>query len=496
MTTYQEILNHYSKEVVRKEISDFVKGRWVALEGSIKGNRMFIRYLRDKPLTIKSPEEVTSLIRRYRGIGVRTVYATVNVYDDLSSPQVLDDLRNVVRTTPFWDIDTELSRWEYAVRAAEVLSEYIESWGVRKSLYVMWSGEGMHVRISEKAFSTELIESNHPLDVAFAVVEFVLKEVRDRLMKLISESGGVLKVENLIDAKRVFTSPLSLHRRLNLVAVCMKPDDLSSFNPSWTDMHDFKHRSVWREYDEGEADDLARKALQAIGKVKSVGLSVKSTRVGGFIGKRNALSRKPVKSGRIGRFEVMALLQAARYYLLTGDLSKAMSFGLNRAIFYAWAKHYGRSYAARRGFTAGSEATPKGIRWKLVKVAGEEVPQSTNGWFMIGDKEQLPEDFLKNVVRKIEPVVPYDLAWESALKYVSSFPKDVVADQRLFFEKIYKPVRDAFIQKVIEGSFREEKQVKEVSHEAREGKPKDLREVRGRGGSPKRKTLLDWMRKD
>lgn len=29
----------------------------------------------------------------------------------------------------------------------------------------------------------------------------------------------------------------------------------------------------------------------------------------------------------------MGLLQAARYYLLTGDLEKAKSFGLNRAIF-------------------------------------------------------------------------------------------------------------------------------------------------------------------
>jgi len=68
----------------------------------------------------------------------------------------------------------------------------------------MWSGEGMHLRVSENAFSKELIESNHLLDVAFAVIEFVFREVKDRLMKLISGSDGVLKVENLINAKRVF----------------------------------------------------------------------------------------------------------------------------------------------------------------------------------------------------------------------------------------------------------------------------------------------------
>ena len=50
---------------------------------------------------------------------------------------------------------------------------------------------------------------------------------------------------------------------------------------------------------------------------------------------------KRLKALDIGRFQVMALLQTARYYRLHGDLMRAKSFGLNRAVFYAWAKHYG-----------------------------------------------------------------------------------------------------------------------------------------------------------
>jgi len=50
---------------------------------------------------------------------------------------------------------------------------------------------------------------------------------------------------------------------------------------------------------------------------------------------------KLLKAMGIGRFQVMALLQAARHYIIHKDLKKAKSFGLNRAIFYAWAKHYG-----------------------------------------------------------------------------------------------------------------------------------------------------------
>jgi hypothetical protein len=40
----------------------------------------------------------------------------------------------------------------------------------------------------------------------------------------------------------------------------------------------------------------------------------------------------------VGRFQVMATLQAARAYLLGKSLCTAKSFGLNRALFYAATK--------------------------------------------------------------------------------------------------------------------------------------------------------------
>jgi hypothetical protein len=36
----------------------------------------------------------------------------------------------------------------------------------------------------------------------------------------------------------------------------------------------------------------------------------------------------------------MSILQAASYYVLYKDLDKEESFGLKRAIFYAWVKNY------------------------------------------------------------------------------------------------------------------------------------------------------------
>ncbi len=480
------IMQHYGRAEVRKEISEFVKGRWVALEGSLEGKRLFIRYRGRRPLTIKSEAEVYSLLMRYRGVGVRTIYATLNKYSDLSTTEALDDPANIESTTPFWDIDTTLDKWDYAIRAAEEIVTLLEKEGVSKSVYVLWSGEGAHVRINENAFSSDILSKHHPLDVAFAVVEYVIRRLKDRFEELHESSGGVLKVENLVDIKRVFTAPLSLHRSRDLVAVCVDPDKLLSFDLSWAEPGSFRHSPSWRNYEEGEADALALKAIAEVGKGRVFTSRVKAARVGVTPGRR----REVVKEG-IGRFEVMALLQAARYFLLTGDLEKAKSFGLNRAIFYAWAKHYGRTYAARklprRYWFGGSEVREE--ERELVKAAGEEAFVSPRGWFVMGDKEQLPEDYDRNVVRKIERVVPYDIAWEAALKYLSKFPKHVLTNQQRFYEKVYKPVRDVFLERVVE-----EPEPAELSPPAARPKPK----VKEKKEEPKRsgrKSLLDWVKK-
>ncbi len=485
------VLRHYSRSDVRSEIAEFCRGRWVAVEGSISDRRVFLRYLGRRPLTVRLPGEVTFLVRRFRGLNVRTFYATINVYKDLSRPELLDDLSNITATTPFWDIDTELDKWEYAVKAAQVICDFLESEGLSKSVYVLWSGEGAHVRISEKAFSRELLEENHPLDVAFAVAEYVLRSLRDKLEKIRVDSGGVLKVENLVDTKRVFTVPLSLHRRHDLVAVCLSPDDLSSFDLSWTNPDGFKHKSMWRNYDEGEGDELAKKALKVIGRAKTVLAMTRSTRIGDA-GRQVSVARRTTGSQKLGRFQVMALLQAARYYLLTSDLEKAKSFGLNRAIFYAWAKHYGRQYIRRmpyRYISTGQRVSES--EKKLAKVAGEEAFVSPRGWFVMGDQEQLPEDYDKNVVKKIEEVIPYEVAWEAALKYLGKFPRQALLDPRRFYEEVYEPVRDYFIEKVVKKyeEPEEEKKEKARAEEKTVSRPEGVARIQ-----EKQRTLFDWIR--
>jgi len=159
----------------------------------------------------------------------------------------------------------------------------------------------------------------------------------------------------------------------------------------------------------------------------------------------------PRRGKRIGRFETMALLQAARYYVLTGDAEKAKSFGLNRAIFYAWAKRYGRSVGpARRRGGGGVEKGEEGGK-PVVYVGDEKAFLGPSGYFMMGGKEQTPRDFERAVAAKVDAVVPFDKAWRAAVEYVKRFSREKLLSQQAFYEEVYKPVRDSFIERVVEG---------------------------------------------
>ncbi len=434
-------LAHYLRSEVLQEITSWLRGRWVALEGFRNGERIFVRNERGRPLTVSNPNDLRNLILRHRF--VRTIYGSLNVYSKLETQSDTESLPNIVASTPSWDVDVSYERWRIAMEIARVIIDELERLGVVKSLYLVWSGNGVHIHISEKALSEEARNYVHPFDAAYAVVEYVLRRARPRIADIIKNVDTGVKVENLVDLKRVFTTPLSIHRKLDVVAVCFHPEDMDSFDISWTSPEGFRHRwRCWERYEVGELDHLAEIAVKEVG-IRSLELGYVHTR-------RTVIgSEERITEARVGRFEVMALLQAARYYLLTGDLEKAKSFGLNRAIFYAWAKYYGPH--GRRGSYAASRIASLGkSEKKFVKVFGtEEVPVSDRGWFEMGGKEQLPEDFDRVVKSKLETVAPWEIVWSKTLEYLKRFPTSILRDPQKFYKYVYEPVRDRFVEKVL-----------------------------------------------
>ncbi len=158
----------------------------------------------------------------------------------------------------------------------------------------------------------------------------------------------------------------------------------------------------------------------------------------------------------IGRFQVMATLQAARAYVLGKDIKEAKSFGLNRAIFYA---------AAKKGFKGVKEISPQEIVLKRKKVSEEKLKKiresfkiETIGdemayaveidgriYYTIGGEIQTEEDFEKEIERRFKG--KFDEAWKEAVEIVSSYDKGVLLSQRYFFEAVYKPRRDELAKK-------------------------------------------------
>ena len=124
----------------------------------------------------------------------------------------------------------------------------------------------------------------------------------------------------------------------------------------------------------------------------------------------------------VGRFQVMALLQAARAKVLGYPLEEAQSFGLNRAIFYA---------AAKRGFKGGTSAkhpgeqhTFKGTSGKsAAKIVQEDVLGNELAYYVemdgkkryvMGNEILEPEDFKREVEQRFGQAFPK--AWEQAGK--------------------------------------------------------------------------------
>jgi len=454
---FHKIFSFYTNSKVYPEIVEYSKGRWIALETKPKDKRIFIRYLYGggPPLKIYSRDDLIKILIKFRGLIPRTIYGSVNIFKKIVNRSDVEELNNIVYSTPIIDIDVSLDEWKLAIDAAEEIVSIISKYGVDKSIYLKWSGRGIHIHINEKSISEEVRNKYNPIDISYSIVEFILKNSLDRIKPILDKSKSIdrpLKIENKIDIQRVFTVPLSFHRIYDYINVCFKPNDIRNFDLSWIYPESYRHDPTWKIYLDGEADDLALKAIEDIGGYIKKYMTGKKAIVLSAERGTGEKRRKVVKITyrKIGRFQVMALLQAARYYILKRDINKAKSFGLNRAIFYAWAKYHKPKYGVSKYGLIRREMgiTPEELPHE--KLGDEMAFKSSDGWFMIGDQVQRPSDYDRQIKAKIDPIVPYEIAWDAALEYLKSFPREVLESQQQFYKEAYQPIRDRFVELVIE----------------------------------------------
>lgn len=150
----------------------------------------------------------------------------------------------------------------------------------------------------------------------------------------------------------------------------------------------------------------------------------------------------------VGRFQVMALLQAARATALGYPLDEAESFGLNRAIFYA---------AAKRGFKGGPPSKQPGEQHVLKEAPGRNVTKTLHQdalgdegayyvevdgkkRYVMGEEILEPADFRRQVAERFGQAFPQ--AWDQAVQIVEQTDRATLASRRQFYEEVYKPRRD------------------------------------------------------
>lgn len=158
---------------------------------------------------------------------------------------------------------------------------------------------------------------------------------------------------------------------------------------------------------------------------------------------------------RVGRFQVMAVLQAARAYVCGLSLDESKSWGINRAIFYAAAKRGFKAFGKKRPAIRPSAPVParRGPPVRIGKEevlrVGDEVAYATRVGkeirFTIGGEVQTEEDYRKQIVSRFEG--RYSEAWKEALRIVRKHPKSTLLSQSEFFQQVYRPLRDELSEK-------------------------------------------------
>ncbi len=249
---------------------EYCRERWVGLsceERDSHGRNIIVRYSKGKkPLRIYSVEDLDRIFNIFSRYRPRTVYATIYKY------YRLEDLRdvyldtNMKRVEPVWDIDNTVDKLEASKKVAEIIVRELEREGV-SSVYVKFSGNGLHVHLHEKAISEDLCKRYGCLNIAYAIVEFIRMRIGFEVNEVKREFESYqLKVENVIDRQRMFTAPLSLHREHDRVCVCIDPHEIFDFSIEYSMIGKYRHWSKWKEnFIEGEADKLAVKAIKRIG---------------------------------------------------------------------------------------------------------------------------------------------------------------------------------------------------------------------------------------
>jgi hypothetical protein len=139
----------------------------------------------------------------------------------------------------------------------------------------------------------------------------------------------------------------------------------------------------------------------------------------------------------------MAVLQAARAQSLGLTHDSALSWGLNRAIFYAAAKSGFRQAPTKAGAEAGKPSQPPSPEmYHLGDDGAFRDPTAKGIVFTIGGEAQTVERFEKQVSSRFGTKENFQAAWDEATRIIAGFDQATLKSPQRFYGEVYKPRRD------------------------------------------------------
>jgi hypothetical protein len=160
----------------------------------------------------------------------------------------------------------------------------------------------------------------------------------------------------------------------------------------------------------------------------------------------------------VRRFQIMALLQAARAVRLGLRVDEAKSWGLNRAIFYAAARHGFRGKRAQY-LSPGNEAEAEERKQtrpdQFYVLGGERGNLAGKGpkgilRFQMGGQVQTPYEFDRQIKARFGD--RWSQAWREARRIIDDSESRDLQNQQRFFNSVYKPRRDELALKYSEAT--------------------------------------------
>lgn len=147
--------------------------------------------------------------------------------------------------------------------------------------------------------------------------------------------------------------------------------------------------------------------------------------------------------GRVTRFVVMAVLQSARAQSLGLPYNSALSWGLNRAIFYAAAKRGFREAPSQVREGQGKPAgVPSDEKYRLGQDEAYRDTSAKELTFMIGGEAQTVDKFEKQVASRFGSRENFRAAREEAKRIVGKSDRATLESPQRFYGEVYKPLRD------------------------------------------------------